>query len=176
MEPVQRNPLEHAIVGICSIVLWVTTVVIFVILTANTVLRYTGGTGLQWANELPELLFPWLVIAGVVLAAEKGAHIATVFLMEAVPPPVQRVVGDGGLAGGGCALRHAVEGDVRHAGHREGREVADPARAGFGHLRLRDGRHGDAGLAGPAVGRGGPGACPAAAAPHPVDELHVPHW
>jgi len=92
MQAVQRNPLESAIVGICSIVLWVTTVVIFVILTANTILRYTGGTGLPWANELPELLFPWLVMAGVVLAAEKGSHIATVFMMEALPPRWQRIV------------------------------------------------------------------------------------
>jgi TRAP-type C4-dicarboxylate transport system permease small subunit len=93
MQAVQRNSLERVIVTICSFVLWVTTVEIFVILTANTILRYTGGTGLQWANELPELLFPWLVTAGVVLAAEKGAHISTVFLMEAVSPRVQRVVG-----------------------------------------------------------------------------------
>lgn len=93
MEPVNRNPLESTIVAVCSIVMWVTTAVIFVILTANTVLRYVGGTGLQWANELPELLFPWLVMAGVVLAAEKGGHIATVFLMEALPRPVQRIVG-----------------------------------------------------------------------------------
>lgn len=96
MQAVQRNTLERAIVAICSFVLWVTTGVIFLILTANTILRYTGGTGLQWANELPELLFPWLVVAGVVLAAEKGAHIATVFLMEAVPQRVQRVVGAAG--------------------------------------------------------------------------------
>ncbi|MFM2057289.1 MAG: hypothetical protein RLY71_1674 [Pseudomonadota bacterium] len=96
MQAVQRNALERAIVGVCSIVLWVTTVVIFAILTANTVLRYTGGTGIQWANELPELLFPWLVMAGVVLGAEKGAHIATVFLMEAVPAKVQRIVGVAG--------------------------------------------------------------------------------
>ena len=96
METVQRNVLERAIVGICSLVLWVTTVVIFVILTANTVLRYTGGTGLQWANELPELLFPWLVMAGVVLGAEKGAHIATVFLMEALPKQAQRLLGAAG--------------------------------------------------------------------------------
>lgn len=93
MEVVNRNPLETTIVAVCSAVMWVTTVVIFVILTANTVLRYVGGTGLQWANELPELLFPWLVMAGVVLAAEKGGHIATVFLMEALPRPVQRIVG-----------------------------------------------------------------------------------
>jgi TRAP-type transport system small permease protein len=93
MESPLRNPLETAIVAVCSAVMWVTTVVIFVILTANTVLRYVGGTGLQWANELPELLFPWLVMAGVVLAAEKGGHIATVFLMEALPQAARRVVG-----------------------------------------------------------------------------------
>jgi TRAP-type C4-dicarboxylate transport system permease small subunit len=71
----------------------VTTVVIFFILTANTVLRYINGSSLQWANELPELLFPWLVMSGVVMAAEKGAHIATVFLVEAVAPPVRRAIG-----------------------------------------------------------------------------------
>ena len=93
MQTVQRNPLERAIVAVCSLVLWVTTTVIFLILTANTVLRYISGSSLQWANELPELLFPWLVMSGVVLAAEKGAHIATVFLVEAVAPRVRRVIG-----------------------------------------------------------------------------------
>jgi TRAP-type C4-dicarboxylate transport system permease small subunit len=92
MESADRNRLESTIVAVCSVVMWVTTTVIFVILTANTVLRYVGGTGLQWANELPELLFPWLVMAGVVLAAEKGGHIATVFLMEALPRSAQRAV------------------------------------------------------------------------------------
>ena len=93
MESGKRNSLEGAIVAACSIVMWVTTVVIFAILTANTILRYTGGTGLPWANELPELLFPWLVMAGVVLAAEKGGHIATVFLMEALSARAQRLLG-----------------------------------------------------------------------------------
>lgn len=89
---VKRNVLEHAIVVICSFVLWVTTVTIFLILTANTLLRYASGTSLQWANEVPELLFPWLVMSGVVLAAEKGAHIATVFLVESVRPAAKRVI------------------------------------------------------------------------------------
>jgi TRAP-type C4-dicarboxylate transport system permease small subunit len=65
-------------------------VLIFLILTANTMLRYASGTSLQWANEIPELLFPWLVMSGVVLAAEKGAHIATVFLVEAVKASTKR--------------------------------------------------------------------------------------
>lgn len=93
MQTVQRNPLERAIVAVCSLVLWLTTGVIFLILSVNTALRYFSGSSLQWANELPELLFPWLVMAGVVLAAEKGAHIATVFLVEAVPAAVRRVIG-----------------------------------------------------------------------------------
>jgi TRAP-type C4-dicarboxylate transport system permease small subunit len=111
MQAVRRNALERAIVAVCSIVLWLTSAVIFVILTANTVLRYMSGSSLQWANELPELLFPWLVMAGVVLAAEKGAHIATVFLMDAVPHPVRRVVGVAGwlvVAGMYGTLAHAT--------------------------------------------------------------------
>jgi len=96
MQAVERNAVERSIVIVCSVVLWVTTTVIFVILTANTVLRYAGGTGLRWANELPELLFPWLVMAGVVLAAEKGGHIATVFLMETLPRRARRIMGAAG--------------------------------------------------------------------------------
>lgn len=89
---VERNALERAIVLVCSIVLWVTTLVIFAILAANTALRYASGSSLQWANEVPELLFPWLVMAGVVLASEKGAHIATVFLVDAVGAGARRII------------------------------------------------------------------------------------
>ena len=92
MQTAEHGAIEHAIAGLCRVVLWLATVVIFVILCANTVLRYATGTSLQWANEVPELLFPWLVMSGVVLAALHGAHIATTFLMEALPAAAQRVV------------------------------------------------------------------------------------
>lgn len=84
--------IDRAITHVCKAVLWVTTGVIFLILCANTALRYATGSSLQWANEVPELLFPWLVMAGVVLAAQQGAHIATTFMMDAVPVRVQRIV------------------------------------------------------------------------------------
>src|SRR5574343_221000 len=84
--------LDRAIRLLCHAVLWLSTSVIFVILVANTVLRYATGSSLQWANEVPELLFPWLVMAGVVLAAQASAHIATTFLMEALPAAAVRVV------------------------------------------------------------------------------------
>jgi TRAP-type C4-dicarboxylate transport system permease small subunit len=88
----QRNAVERAIVGTCTAVLWLTMSVIFTILIINTVLRYTTGSSLQWANEVPELLFPWLVMAGVVMAAVHGSHIATTFLLEVAPPVMRRVV------------------------------------------------------------------------------------
>ena len=83
--------VERAIVTVCQTVMWVTTLVIFAILCVNTLLRYSTGASLQWGAELPELLFPWLVMAGVVLAAAHGSHITTSFLMEAVPAAVRRV-------------------------------------------------------------------------------------
>lgn len=84
------NLIERTVVALCRLLLWVSTSVIFVILVANTVLRYATGSSLQWANEVPELLFPWLVMSGVVLAAAHGAHITTSFLMDAVPAALQR--------------------------------------------------------------------------------------
>ncbi|HJS04953.1 MAG TPA: TRAP transporter small permease subunit [Variovorax sp.] len=86
------NVIERAVVGLCRAVLWISTLAIFLILVANTALRYATGSSLQWANEVPELLFPWLVMAGVVLAAAQGAHITTSFLMDAVPAAAQRIV------------------------------------------------------------------------------------
>jgi TRAP-type transport system small permease protein len=84
--------IERTVVGLCRAVLWASTAVIFVILCANTVLRYATGSSVQWANEVPELLFPWLVMAGVVLAAVHGAHITTTFMVEVLPAKVRRVV------------------------------------------------------------------------------------
>lgn len=92
MTAADRSLVDRAISTACSVVLWASTSVIFVILVANTVLRYITGSSLQWANEVPELLFPWLVMAGVVIAAQHGAHIATTFLMEALPEAARRVV------------------------------------------------------------------------------------
>lgn len=84
------NLIERTVVGLCRLLLWISTAVIFVILVANTVLRYATGSSLQWANEVPELLFPWLVMSGVVLAAAHGAHITTSFLMDTVPAALRR--------------------------------------------------------------------------------------
>jgi TRAP-type C4-dicarboxylate transport system permease small subunit len=92
MQTTEFNAVERSVAALCHVVLWLSTSVIFVILVANTVLRYATGSSVQWANEVPELLFPWLVMSGVVLASLQGAHIATTFLMEALPDAVRRTV------------------------------------------------------------------------------------
>jgi TRAP-type C4-dicarboxylate transport system permease small subunit len=84
--------IDRAVVAVCSVILWLSTCVIFVILAANTVLRYVTGSSVQWANEVPEMLFPWLVMAGVVLAAHRAAHITTSFLMEKLPQGMRRAL------------------------------------------------------------------------------------
>jgi TRAP-type transport system small permease protein len=92
MSNIESSAVERGVAALCRLVLWLSTTAIFVILCANTVLRYATGTSLQWANEVPELLFPWLVMSGVVLASLQGAHIATTFMMDAVPGRVRRIV------------------------------------------------------------------------------------
>jgi TRAP-type C4-dicarboxylate transport system permease small subunit len=90
------NIIERTVVGICHAVLWISTSAIFAILAVNTVLRYGTGASLQWANEVPELLFPWMVTAGVVLAAQRGSHITTTFLVEKLSVATRRLVGTAG--------------------------------------------------------------------------------
>ena len=92
MQAAEPNLIESGVAALCRAVLWLSTALIFAILVANTVLRYATGGSLQWANEVPEMLFPWLVTAGVVLAAQHGAHITTTFLVEALPAGIRRVI------------------------------------------------------------------------------------
>lgn len=87
------NVFERVICVICQILLWISTATIFAILAINTILRYATGSSLQWANEVPELLFPWLVMSGVVLAAQRGAHITTTFLLDKLSPSIRRWIG-----------------------------------------------------------------------------------
>lgn len=93
MSSTESGRLHRLIRAVCTLILWITTCVIFLILASNTILRYSRGTSLQWANELPELLFPWLVMSGVVLGSVHGSHIATTFLMDSVAPSIRRLVG-----------------------------------------------------------------------------------
>lgn len=55
-------------------------VIIFLALMAEVVVRYFTSAGLGWPNEVPNVLFPWLIMGGIVIGAHRGAHIAAEFI------------------------------------------------------------------------------------------------
>ncbi|HEX7887772.1 MAG TPA: TRAP transporter small permease subunit [Ramlibacter sp.] len=89
--------IDRGIAAGCRWVLYLTLGVVFAILTANVVLRYVAGTSLASASELPELLFPWMIMAGVVLAAQHGSHIAVVILTQKLGAARRWVLAGGSL-------------------------------------------------------------------------------
>ena len=79
----QMERADRLIVRLCVAVMIVSVTGMFCVLLAAVFMRYLGiGNLLTWASELPELLFPWLVMAGVVMAASKGTHLSILFITE----------------------------------------------------------------------------------------------
>jgi TRAP-type C4-dicarboxylate transport system permease small subunit len=71
------DAVDRIIAGLCRLVVLVTAIVLTVVMTANVVARYVLSTGgFSFAQELPTLLFPWFIAAGIVLAAISGTHMA----------------------------------------------------------------------------------------------------
>lgn len=68
--------VDSAIVIASSAVTVGALVIMFVSLMAEVLVRYLTNQGLGWPTEMPNILFPWLVMGGVVLGAQKGQHIA----------------------------------------------------------------------------------------------------
>lgn len=65
-------------------------VVMFGALCAEVVVRYITKTSLGWPAELPNFMFPWLVMSGIVLAAQHGAHISVTLLLGKIGRGAQR--------------------------------------------------------------------------------------
>jgi TRAP-type C4-dicarboxylate transport system permease small subunit len=89
--------IDRAIGAACRGALYLTLAVVFAILSANVALRYIAGTSLASASELPELLFPWMIMAGVVLAAQHGSHIAVVIITQKLGASRRWVLAGGSL-------------------------------------------------------------------------------
>ena len=100
--------VDRCIGAACRAVLYVTLSVVFLILSANVGLRYAAGTSISWASELPELLFPWIIMAGVVLAAQHGSHIAVVMLTQKLGAARRWVLTAGSLVVVGLYISLAV--------------------------------------------------------------------
>jgi TRAP-type C4-dicarboxylate transport system permease small subunit len=70
----------------------VSVTTMFVTLLLEVIVRYVTNTSMGWPTELPELLFPWLVMSGVVLAAQRGQHIAVTAILGFLNRTATRVL------------------------------------------------------------------------------------
>ncbi len=71
------NLIDRAVGFVCQAMILLTGIALLGILTANVVARYVlESGGFRFAQELPERLFPWFIMAGVALAVQKGGHMA----------------------------------------------------------------------------------------------------
>ncbi len=76
------DAVDRAVALLCQGVLLLTGTAMMVVLTANVIARYVLATGgFDWAEEAPQQLFPWFIMAGVVLAVQHGGHVAVEWLM-----------------------------------------------------------------------------------------------
>ncbi len=70
---------------LCRVVIVTTGTALAAVMTANVVARYVlASGGFRFAQELPTLLFPWFIVAGIALAAQSGAHMAVEWLYDKV--------------------------------------------------------------------------------------------
>jgi len=91
---------SRVIVLFSRFVIIVSGIALTVVMTANVIARYMMESGgFSFAQELPMLMFPWFIIAGIVLAAHAGGHMAVEWLYEKL---------DGGLRTGAFVLANAI--------------------------------------------------------------------
>lgn len=65
---------------LCRGIVLVTMLALLAVIGANVVARYAlSSGGINEVGELPELLFPWLIAAGIILGVQRSAHIAVDF-------------------------------------------------------------------------------------------------
>jgi TRAP-type C4-dicarboxylate transport system permease small subunit len=85
--------VDRVIAVVCQAIILATTIVLLGVLGGNVVARYVlARGGLHWVSEIPELLFPWLIAAGIVLAVQHGAHIAVDLLLQSLGRQGRRVL------------------------------------------------------------------------------------
>lgn len=92
-----HNPVAAGIAQIISVIALtgkliavLSLTVMFAALLVNVLLRYAFGSGIAWAYEIHAILLPWLVAAGLIVAASRGANIAITILPDLLSPSARR--------------------------------------------------------------------------------------
>jgi TRAP-type C4-dicarboxylate transport system permease small subunit len=73
------------IAKVCELLVMATTVILLVLLGVNVAVRYVlEAGGIEWISEVPAQLFPWMIAGGIVMATQRGGHIAVDFAYKLV--------------------------------------------------------------------------------------------
>ena len=87
------DAVDRAVALLCQGVLLLAGTALMAVLTANVVARYVLATGgFDWAEEVPQQVFPWFIMAGVALAVQHGGHVAVEWLLGKLGREGKRVV------------------------------------------------------------------------------------
>ena len=82
---------DRVVAVVCRNVVFITGVALTAVVASNVVARYVLATGgFRAAQELPERIFPWFIVAGIVLAAQAGGHMAVEWLPGKLGPKGRR--------------------------------------------------------------------------------------
>ena len=84
------DAIDRSITWVVMVTSITTLVTLFLVLFANTVMRYFGLGGITWAGDLARLGFPWMVMASAVLTAQAGRHIAVEVFVLVLPAWLRR--------------------------------------------------------------------------------------
>ncbi len=84
--------LDNVIEYISVVIAVLCITVMFFSLMAEVVVRYVTNQGMGWPTEMPSLLFPWLVMSGIVLAAQRGKHIAVTTIQGVLNRGANRIL------------------------------------------------------------------------------------
>jgi TRAP-type C4-dicarboxylate transport system permease small subunit len=87
------DAIDRGVALLCQGVLLLTGITLMGVLTANVVARYVLATGgFDWAEEVPQQVFPWFIMAGVVVAVQHGGHVAVEWLLGKLGRGGKRIV------------------------------------------------------------------------------------
>lgn len=82
--------VDRVIVWSAASVAVATTLALFFSVGAEVVARYGTGRSLGWTSEMPNLFFPWMTMAGIVLSAQFGRHIVVELGVRLLPQALSR--------------------------------------------------------------------------------------
>lgn len=85
--------VDRLVGRICKFTVMTTGVVLLFAIIIGVIARYIIDVGgVDWAEELPKQIFPWFIMAGVVLALQTGNHIAVDLIYNYLNGPSKRVL------------------------------------------------------------------------------------